>query len=71
MTSKCRLGISLKITFLKILVRATTAPAQWDFKGGERLPVGKQANFYIKMRRVELNYVNYDSVCYRYQIVRS
>lgn len=46
MTSKCRLGISLKITFLKILVRATTAPAQWDFKEGERLPVGKQKQIF-------------------------
>lgn len=40
-TSKCRLGIPFKITFLKILIRATIAPAQWDCEEGERLPVGK------------------------------
>lgn len=42
---KVQARISLKITFLKILTRATIAPAQWDCEG-ERLPVGKQKQIF-------------------------
>lgn len=63
MTSKCRLKISLKITFLKILTRATIAPAQWGCEEGERLPVGKRKQiFTLNETSAKLNYVNYDSV---------
>lgn len=46
MTSKCRLESLLKITFMKILIRATIAPAQWDCEEGERLPVENQEQIF-------------------------
>lgn len=52
-TSKCRLGIPFKITFLKILIRATIAPAQWDCEEGETACRKTEANLYTKMRQVQ------------------